>query len=121
MRIIEKCIIMENVEENKFYKPNYSRLFNKIKDIRTPVKNEILIALLDGQWHSELELIRLTRKNHEFVGPVTIGTMIGGVNNFLKKNYVEKRFINGVLHYRISENYVGLSRAAYRYDPRNFF
>ena len=54
---------MEDFEENKFYKPSYSNLFNKIKDIKTPIKNEILIALLDGHWHSELQ-----RNNMDLLG-----------------------------------------------------
>ena len=28
----------------KYYKPDYSQLFNKIKDIKTPVKQEILMS-----------------------------------------------------------------------------
>ena len=111
---------MEGFEENNFYKPDYSVLFNKIKDIKTPIKNEILIALLDGQWHSELELIRVTKKQHGFVGVVTLGTMIHSLNHTIKNNYLEKRIVNGKMYYRISSNYVGLTRAAYRYDPKDF-
>jgi adenine specific DNA methylase Mod len=35
---------MEDFEENQYYKPNYSTLFNKIKEINTPIKNEILMS-----------------------------------------------------------------------------
>jgi len=112
---------MEGIEENKYYKPGYSILFNKIKDIKTPIKNEILRALLDGQWHSELELIRVTKKQHEFVGAVTLGTMIGALNHTLKNNYLQKKIVNGNMFYKISDNYVGLTRAAYRFETKNFF
>ena len=44
------------------YKPEYSNLFNKIKDIRTPAKNHILISLLDGAWHNQYDILRFTRK-----------------------------------------------------------
>ena len=104
---------MEEFEKNKFYRPNYSVLFNKIKDIKAPIKNEILMSLLDGQWHSELELIRITKKQHGYIGAVTLGTMIHSLNHHLKNDYVERKVINGKLSYRISDNYVGLTRAAY--------
>ena len=112
---------MEEFDDNIYYKPNYSHLFNKIKDIKTPIKNEILMALLDGQWHSELELIRATKKQHGFIGPVTLGTMVHSLNKFIKNNYLQKKVVNGKLYYKISDNYVGLTRAAYRFDSKNFF
>jgi len=111
---------MEDFDENRFYKPSYSNLFNKIKDIKTPIKNEILIALLDGRWHSELELIRVTKKQYGFVGPVTLGTMVGALNHTIKNNYLQKKFVNGKLYYKISDNYIGLTRAAYRFDSNDF-
>lgn len=111
---------MEDFDENRFYKPNYSNLFNRIKDIKTPIKNEILIALLDGKWHSELELIRVTKKQHGFIGAVTLGTMIHSMNKFIKNNYLQKKIVNGNLFYKISDNYVGLTRAAYRFDSNDF-
>ncbi len=97
----------------KFYKPDYSALFNKIKDIKTPVKNEILMTLLDGNWHTELDLIRVAKQKMRYLGAVTLGTMIHSLNHHLKNDYVEKSVINGKLSYRISDNYVGLTRAAY--------
>jgi hypothetical protein len=112
---------MEEKDQERFYNPIYSVLFNKIKDIRTPIKNEILRALLDGQWHSELELIRVTKKQHGFVGAVTLGTMINSLNHSIKNNYLQKKLVNEKLYYKISDNYVGLTRAAYRFDAKKFF
>jgi len=112
---------MEKFENDNHYKPGYSILFNKIKDIKTPIKNEILMALLDGQWHSELELIRITKKQHGFIGAVTLGTMINSLNHVIKNNYLEKKLVNTKLYYKISDNYVGLTRAAYRFDAKGFF
>ncbi|MFX0039594.1 MAG: hypothetical protein ACFFCY_15935 [Promethearchaeota archaeon] len=112
---------MEDFEENQYYKPNYSTLFNKIKEINTPIKNEILIALLDGQWHSELELIRVTKKQHEFIGAVTLGTMISSLNHYIQNNYLQKKIVNGKMMYKLNDNYVGLTRAAYRFDSKHFF
>jgi hypothetical protein len=100
----------------EFYKPNYSHLFNKIKEIKTPVKNEILKGMIDGEWKSELELIRIAKKRQKYMGAVTLGTMINSLNNILKnetQNYVEKKIANGKMYYKISDNYVGLTRAAY--------
>ncbi len=112
---------MEEFKHDNFYKPGYSVLFNKIKDIKTPIKNEILMALLDGHWHSELELIRITKKQHGYIGSVTLGTMINSLNHMIKNNYLEKKVVNTKLYYKISDNYVGLTRAAYRFDAKRFF
>lgn len=113
---------MENPDNNdfaqakilkKYYRPDYSYLFNKIKDIKTPVKNGILMELLDGNWHSELELIRMAKKQQKYMGAVTLGTMVNSLNHALKNDYVEKKVMDGKLYYKISDNYVGLTRAAY--------
>ena len=104
----------------KYYKPNYSKLFNKIKEIKTPVKNDLLVALLDGQWHSELELIRIGKKKQQFLGAVTLGTIISSLNQNLSSGYLEKKVIDGKMFYKISDNYVGLTRAAYRFNKVYF-
>ena len=96
-----------------------SNLFNKIKGIKTPVKNELLITLLDGEWHSETELIRIAKKEHKYAGPVLVGTMINSLNSSFKTSYLKRKIINGEIHFKISDNYVGLTRAAYtRYQSK---
>ncbi len=96
------------------YKPEYSNLFNKIKGIKTSVKNEILMYLLDGRWHAESEIIRNTRKKHNYVGSLTLRTMVDGLNSLNNNsNYLEKKNINGRIFYKLSKNYVGLTRFAY--------
>lgn len=97
----------------KYYQPDFSQLFNKIKDIKTPVKKEILIGLLDGNWHSELDLIRIAKRQQKYMGAVTLGTMVNSLNKLLKNDYVETRIAEGKMYYKISDNYVGLTRAAY--------
>ncbi|MGV9173927.1 MAG: hypothetical protein ACOC44_17225 [Promethearchaeia archaeon] len=88
--------------------------FNTIKSIKTPFKNDILQALLDGKWHSETEIVRIAKKRHRgYIGSVTVGTMTRSLNNMMRSNYLQKKFINGELYYKISDNYVGLTRAAY--------
>lgn len=96
-----------------YYKPDYAHLFNKIKNIKTPVKNDILMGMLDGNWHSEIDLIRIAKKKQKYLGAVTLGTMVHALNQKLKNNYVERKVINGKMSYKISDNYVGLTRAAY--------
>ncbi len=96
-----------------YYKPDYDTLFNKIKDIKTPVKNDILRSLLDGAWHSELELIRIAKKKQKYVGSVTLGTIVHSLNHVVKNDYVEKKVVNEKMYYKLSDNYVGLTRAAY--------
>ena len=109
---IEKSVLME-----KYYKPDFSIIFNKIKGIRTPVKNDLLITLsTDGQWHSETRILRKVKAQKHLggqFGAVTLATMMESFNNLLKSNYVEKQFINGEMNYKIADNYVGLTRAAY--------
>ncbi|MBY9006780.1 MAG: hypothetical protein KGD63_08485 [Candidatus Lokiarchaeota archaeon] len=97
----------------KYYKPDYDKLFNKIKNIKTPVKNDLLKALLDGSWHSELELIRIAKKQQRYVGFVTLGTIVHSLNHVLTNDYVEKKIINEKMYYKLSDNYVGLTRAAF--------
>lgn len=109
------------MEQDDYYKPDYSILFNKIKDIKTPIKNEILRALLDGQWHSELELIRITKRQQQYMGAVTLGMMVNNLNTALRNNYLQKKVINGKMFYKLNDNYVGLTRAAYRFEAKRFF
>ncbi len=96
----------------QYYKADYYSLFNKIRDIKTPVKSDILKAMLDGAWHSERTLVRIAKKS-QYMGAVTLGTMVNSLNNLLSNSYVEKKFHDGEMYYKISDNYVGLTRAAY--------
>ena len=90
-----------------------SNLFNKIKGIKTPVKNELLMTLLDGEWHSESELIRIAKKQRNYAGAVLVGTMLNSINALSQQVLLKKTIVNGEWHFKISDNYVGLTRAAY--------
>ncbi|TFG22768.1 MAG: hypothetical protein EU529_09475 [Promethearchaeota archaeon] len=111
--------IEKSTNTNRYYKPKYSILFKKIKDIQTPVKNDLLGFLLDGCWHSESDLVRLAKRQHRYMGIVTLGTMLNSINHMLKSNYVEKKIINNEMYYKICDNFVGLTRAAYNRDLSN--
>lgn len=114
---------MESFDEKRFnistlikiqFKPEYSNMFKKIKDIEAPIKNDIIMALLDGKWHSEMDLIRLAKsQQHDFIGPVLLGTMINSLNIKMNNNFLEKRSIKGKIFYKLSNNYIGLTRAAF--------
>lgn len=113
---------MENSKEDElnvstllkiYFKPEYSNVFNKIKDIKTPVKNHILVSLLDGKWHAESEILRITRKQNAYVGTVTLSSMINTLNHQTGGNYLQKKIVNGRVYYKISNNYIGLTKAAF--------
>jgi hypothetical protein len=96
------------------FKPEYSNIFNKIKDIKVPIKNHILISLLDGNWHAESEILRNTRKQRGYIGAVTLSSMVNTLNHQTGgNNYLKKKIINGRVYYKISNNYIGLTKAAY--------
>ena len=95
------------------FKPEYSNLFRKIKNIEIPVKNHILMALLDGNWHTESEILRITRKQNDSIGAVTLSSMINTLNLQTVNSYLQKKIVNGRLYYKISDNYLGLTKAAF--------
>jgi len=114
---------MDNLIEEKYDEPmkknddedqDKSNLFNKIKGIKTPVKNELLATLLDGSWHSESELIRTAKKQRKYAGAVLVGTMLNSIDAFSQNIFLNKKIFNGEWHFKISDNYVGLTRAAYK-------
>ena len=113
---------MEPFDEKRFnmstlikiqFKPEYANMFKKVKDIRAPIKNEIVMALLDGKWHSERELITFTKKKYNYIGPLTLDTMVNSLNIKMNNNFLEKRIADEGLFYKLSDNYIGLTRAAY--------
>ncbi len=95
------------------FKPEYSNIFNKIKDIKAPVKNHILISLLDGKWHAESQILRIIRKQNAYLGAVTLSSMINTLNQQTGNSYVQKKIVNGRVYYKISNNYIGLTKAAF--------
>ena len=95
------------------FKPEYSNIFNKITNINAPVKNDILMALLDGKWHAESQILRITRKQNAYLGAVTLSSMINTLNQQTGNNFVQKKIVNGRVYYKISNNYIGLTKAAF--------
>ena len=111
MENLEKVNIKNTIEEET--KEKDSNLFNKIKGINTHIKNELLMTLMDGKWHSEDQLVRIARKKRQYAGAVLVGTMINSINDLSSKIFLKKKVIDGKWHFKISDNYVGLTRAAY--------
>ena len=97
-----------------YFKPEYSNLFKKIQNIQTPVKNDLLVALLDGRWHSDNELLKIIRKKYQYVGSVTLASITSALNrDFQTNNYLQKKIVSGKVSYKLSDNYLGLTKAAY--------
>ncbi len=103
------------------FKPEYSNMFRKIKNIEIPVKSHILMALLDGNWHTESEILRITRKQNDSIGAVTLSSMINTLNLQTVNSYLQKKIVNGRVYYKISDNYLGLTKAAFtKFRLRDF-
>lgn len=95
------------------FKPEYTNLFQKIKQIDAPVKNDILISLLDGKWHPESEILKITRQKCKYMGSITLTSMVESLNGHAENDYLEKKNINGRIFYKISDNYISLTRSAF--------
>ncbi len=98
--------------EDIYYKPNYTMLLNRIQEIKDVRKNKLLEKLLDGEWHSENELVRFARK-FGYIGVVTLGTMINSLKQRIDSKFLVSKSIKDINYYKISDNFVGLARAAY--------
>lgn len=95
-----------------YFKPEYSNIFNGLKTISS-IKNRIIMSLLDGNWHYDHELIKTIKNQHQYLGSVTLQTMIESLNHKIENNYLEKKIESGKVFYKLSDNYLGLTRAAY--------
>lgn len=96
-----------------YYKPHYTDLLNRIQDIRDRAKTAVLQELADGQWHSQMDLMRVARRTR-FIGDVGFGMMLEQMRDMLGPDFMtcsigpeNERF------FKIQDNYVGLTRAAY--------
>lgn len=114
--------ILENFDDKKLniatlmkiqFKPEYSNIYRKINDIKIPIKNHILMTLLDGKWHTENEILRITRKQNDSIGSVTLSSMVKNLNLQTVNSYLRKKMVNGRIFYKISDNYLGLTKAAF--------
>lgn len=100
-----------------FYKPHYTELLFRIQEIRDRAKIAVLQLLADGQWHSQIDLMRVARRTR-FIGEVSFGMMMDQMRELLGPDFLacsidsdNERF------FKIQDNYVGLTRAAYfKYD-----
>ncbi len=100
-----------------YYKPHYSDLLYRIQDIRDRAKTAVLQVLADGQWHSQMDLMRVARRTR-FIGDIGFGMMVEQMRDMLGPDFLtcstgpeNERF------FKIQDNYVGLTRAAYyKYD-----
>lgn len=98
--------------EDIYYKPNYTMLLGRIQEIKDVRKNKLLEQLLDGEWHSERDLVRFA-KQFGYIGIVTLSTMMGALKKRIDSRFLVSKSEKDTNFYKISDNYVGLARAAY--------
>ncbi len=108
---------MDNIDdlskiEDIYYKPNYTMLLNRIQRIKDARKNKLIEIMLDGHWHSENELVRFA-KRFGYIGVVTLSTMMTSLKKKIDSNFLIRKSVNNMNYYKISDNYVGLARAAF--------
>jgi hypothetical protein len=94
--------------EDIYYKPNYTMLLNRIQEIKDVRKNKLLEKLLDGEWHSENELVRFARK-FGYIGVVTLGTMINSLKQRIDSKFLVSKSIKDINYYKISDNFCKLN------------
>lgn len=108
---MDKVDDLSKIEEI-YYKPNYTMLLNRIQRIKDVRKNRLIEIMLDGNWHSENELVRFA-KRFGYIGIVTLSTMMTSLKKKIDTNFLIRKSKNDMNYYKISDNYVGLARAAF--------
>lgn len=104
-----------------FFRPEYQVLFDRVRQIKDPVKLRILQQLLDGEWHNETELVRLAKK-FRYMGSVGLGILFEQIRRVVNDEFVEQEGVPKMPTYKrfkIKENYVGLTRAAFHTFARS--
>ncbi|GAB4308138.1 MAG: hypothetical protein Kow0069_06130 [Promethearchaeota archaeon] len=106
-----------------FWDRRYLTLFERVRQIRDPVKLRVLQELLDGRWHDERDLVRLVKK-YRFLGSVGLGTLVDQLLRVVDPEFVEQKDeadrVSG-RKYKLNANYVGLTRAAFHTFTRRAF
>lgn len=105
---------------NPFYRPEFRVLFDRVRQIKDPVKLRILQQLLDGEWHDENELVRLAKK-FRYTGSVGLGMMIEQIRRLVDETFViqEGKPMPMRSKYKLNDNFVGLTRAAFHTFSRS--
>lgn len=113
----------KNINSNlkEFFQPIFKVFFDRVRQIKDPVKIRILQQLLDGNWHDENELVRLIKK-YRFIGPVGIGMLVEQIRRLVNEDFLlsGKGNIPTDSKYKLNDNYVGLTRAAFHTFSRSF-
>src|SRR5271157_1833682 len=96
-----------------FFKPHYTDLLYRIQGIQDRAKFAVLQQLADGKWHSQMDLMRVARRAR-FIGDVGFGMMMRQLQEILLPDFIEIRVADAnEPYFKIQDNYVGLTRAAY--------
>ncbi len=89
-------------------------LLNCLQNIRDKTKIDVLMKLLDGQWHTDYELIRIAKKSRDFIGVVGFGMLICSIEDTVAKSFLIKKINPGnSSHFKINDNFIELARSAY--------
>jgi hypothetical protein len=87
-------------------------LVKSLQNIHDKTKIDVIIRLLDGDWHTESELIRIAKKTRDFIGVVGFGMLMCSLDDTIAKSFLIKRMQTGT-QFKINENYIELARSAY--------
>ncbi|MBD3350811.1 MAG: hypothetical protein GF364_04915 [Candidatus Lokiarchaeota archaeon] len=90
------------------------QLLENIKEIRDGAKNEVIQAMLDGEWHKQTELIRIAKRKR-YLGMVSFGIMMLSIREAINNYFILRKFSHkdGEYVYKIHDKFVGVARAAY--------
>lgn len=110
----EKSLEEESVRYKKLIEEKGKEFLYNLRNIKDPAKSDVIKTLLDGEWHSEKELIRIAKKTR-YMGQVAFGMMMLSFEELVDTGFIQKEVINenGESEYKINDDFVGLARAAY--------
>ncbi|MBN2155380.1 MAG: hypothetical protein JW776_05010 [Candidatus Lokiarchaeota archaeon] len=105
------------IEEESNIKQQYINevdLIRCLREIRDKAKIDVILELLDGQWHDENELLRVAKKTRDFIGVVGFGMLMYSFEDSVSKSFLIKKVNPGNSSwFKINDNYIQLARSAY--------
>lgn len=101
-------------EESEPEKVNEVELMKCLRNIQDKTKIDVIIQLLDGDWHPEGELIRIAKKTRDFIGVVGFSMLMCSFEDTVAKSFLVKRIhSSNSTQFKINDNYIELARSAY--------
>jgi DNA-binding transcriptional ArsR family regulator len=81
------------------------------KIVQDATRSEILRCLSDGMWHTTSELARYARKTNPVMGLVTVGTILGRMQEQLGEHFLEQmvqKAEEGITSWRIGVDWLDI-------------